>query len=65
MANITVDNTFNQTAQTAMQQIAMQQIKKKKYPDSLHGYTGNLLMVAINYDKKSKKHQCIIEKIIQ
>lgn len=47
-----------------MQQI-MQQIKKKKYPDSLHGYTGNLLMVAINYDKKSKKHQCIIEKIIQ
>ena len=60
MANITVDNTFNQTAQTAMQQI-----KKKKYPDSLHGYTGNLLMVAIHYDKKSKKHQCIIEKIIQ
>lgn len=48
-----------------MQQIAMQQIKKKKYPDSLHGYTGNLLMVAINYDKKSKKHQCIIEKNIQ
>lgn len=43
----------------------MQQIKKKKYPDSLHSYTGNLLMVAINYDKKSKKHQCIIEKIIQ
>ena len=40
-------------------------LKKKKYPDSLHGYTGNLLMVAINYDKKSKKHQCIIEKIIQ
>ena len=43
----------------------MQQIKKKKYPDSLHGYTGNLLMAAINHDKKSKKHPCIIEKIIQ
>lgn len=41
----------------------MQQIKKKKYPDSLHGYTGNLLMAAINYDKKSKKYHCIIEKI--
>ena len=38
----------------------MQQIKKKKYPDSLHGYTGNLLMVAINYDKKSKKKKIII-----
>lgn len=45
-----------------MQQM-MQQIKKKKYPDSLHGYTGNLLMVAINYDKKTKKYQCIIEKL--
>ena len=58
-----VDNTFNQTAQTAMQQM-MQQIKKKKYPDLLHGYTGNLLMVAINYDKKTKKHQCLIEKVV-
>ena len=33
----------------------MQQIKEKKYPDSLHGYTGNLLMAAVNYGKKIKK----------
>ena len=35
-----------------------------KYPDSLRGYTGNLLLVAINYDKKTKKHQCLIEKVV-
>ena len=50
---------WNQTAETAMQQI-----KEKKYPDSLRGYTGNLLLVAINYDKKTKKHQCLIEKVV-
>lgn len=42
----------------------MQQIKEKKYPDSLRGYTGNLLLVAINYDKKTKKHQFLIEKVV-
>ena len=42
----------------------MQQIKEKKYPDSLRGYTGNLLLVAINYYKKTKKHQCLIEKVV-
>lgn len=42
----------------------MQQIKEKKYPDSLRDYTGKLLLVAINYDKKTKKHQCLIEKVV-
>ena len=34
---------------------------KKQYPDMLLDYTGNILMVGINYDKKSKKHECMIE----
>lgn len=46
-----------------MQQIAMQQIKKKKYPDSLHGYTDNLLMVAINYDKNQKSISVSLKKL--
>ncbi|WP_264296711.1 hypothetical protein [Mediterraneibacter faecis] len=25
-------------------------------------YTGDILLVGINYDKKSKEHQCLIEK---
>ena len=41
---------------------ALQQIKDKKYPDSVLHYTGDILLVAMNYDKDSKKHQCQIEK---
>ena len=41
---------------------ALQQIKDKKYTESLSDYTGNILMVGINYDKSGKKHECIIEK---
>lgn len=41
---------------------AIQQIKEKKYPSVLTQYTGDILLVGINYDKKSKVHKCIIEK---
>ena len=40
----------------------MQQIKERHYPDSLKAYTGEILLVAVNYDKKTKGHQCLIEK---
>lgn len=40
---------------------AIQQIKDKQYPESLRQYSGEIIMVGINYDKKSKKHECIIE----
>ena len=40
---------------------AIQQIKEKKYPQSIAHYTGEILLVGINYDKKSKEHQCIIK----
>lgn len=42
---------------------AIAQIKNQKYVDALSDYTGNLLLAGINYDKKTKKHSCIIEKI--
>ena len=38
------------------------QIKDKKYMESLKNYHGNLLLVGINYDTKTKKHSCVIEK---
>ena len=41
---------------------AIQQIKNKRYPESVFNYTGDILLVGINYDKKSKEHQCLIEK---
>ena len=42
---------------------AMEQIRDKKYPDSILEYTGDLLLVGINYNKKTKEHECRIEKI--
>ena len=42
---------------------AIAQIKEKKYIDALSEYQGNLLLAGINYDKKIKKHTCLIEKV--
>ena len=42
---------------------AIAQIKKKKYIDALSEYQGNLLLAGINYDKKTKKHSCLVEKV--
>lgn len=36
-------------------------IKDRKYPDSIQDYTGDILLVGINYSKKDKKHECVIE----
>lgn len=41
---------------------AISQIKAKKYSHTINEYSGNLLLVGINYDKESKKHTCLIEK---
>ena len=40
---------------------AISQIKEKQYPASLKDYTGNILLIGINYDKKTKIHECRIE----
>ena len=40
---------------------AIQQIKEKEYISALENYTGEILLVGINYSKKTKEHQCIIE----
>ena len=42
---------------------AIEQIWDKKYPDSILEYTGNILLVGINYNKNTKEHECRIEKI--
>lgn len=53
---LVVELKWNKSVQTALQQI-----KEKEYPKSLEEYTGDILLVAINYDKK-KNHQCLIEQ---
>lgn len=42
---------------------ALSQIKEKRYAEPLKDYAGSILLVAINYDKKTKEHSCSIEKI--
>ena len=41
---------------------AISQIKSRQYVEALKDYKGNLLLVGINYDKKTKEHRCVIEK---
>ena len=41
---------------------AIDQIKEKRYFESLAHYHGSLLFVGINYDEKAKTHTCSIEK---
>ena len=42
---------------------AIDQIKDKQYMEGLKDYQGDLLLAGINYDKKTKKHTCVVEKI--
>ncbi len=42
---------------------AISQIQKKEYGRALDAYQGNILLVGINYEKKSKKHVCRIETL--
>ena len=43
-------------------QAAISQIKKRNYPQQIAEYTGDILLVGINYDKDTKIHSCIIER---
>lgn len=41
---------------------AIKQIKAQNYPQIFQGYGGDILLLGINYDEKTKKHTCMIEK---
>lgn len=57
MPALLVELKWNKSAEADLQQI-----KEKKYVRAVENYTGNILLVGINYDKKNKAHECIIEK---
>lgn len=54
---LVVELKWNQSAKGAVSQI-----RKKEYCKSLEEYHGNLLLVGINYNKKTKEHTCVIEE---
>lgn len=41
---------------------AISQIKERRYVKAIQKYTGDILMIGISYDKKTKVHCCKIEK---
>ena len=41
---------------------AVSQIKEKNYTANLKPYAGNILLAGINYDERTGKHTCLIEK---
>ena len=38
-------------------------MKEKHYPEVLKQYEGEIVLVGINYDEKTKNHSCVIETI--
>ena len=44
---------------------AIAQIKNKEYCRSLEEYRGNILLVGVNYDKRTKEHECLIEEYVK
>lgn len=57
---LVVELKYNKSAETAIQQI-----KKRHYTQALEHYEGEILLVAVNYNKDhpDKPHSCLIEKI--
>ncbi len=58
---LVVELKYDQSAETALSQI-----KDRKYTQALEGYSGEVLLVGVNYDKdnKNKPHSCVIEKLV-
>lgn len=44
---------------------AIEQIKNREYCRSLEEYRGNILLVGVNYEVKSKEHTCVIERCVK
>lgn len=53
-----VELKWNQSAETAIDQI-----KQKKYAECLKDYSGEILLVGIDYQKDTKQHDCVMEKV--
>ena len=55
---LVIELKFNHSIDTAIDQI-----KRKAYPSKIAEYTGDILLVGINYDKETKLHTCKIERL--
>ena len=55
---IVVELKWKQSAQTALDQI-----RERHYPESMKDYTGEVILCGVNYDKETKVHTCVIERV--
>ncbi len=55
---ILLELKWNQSADAAIAQI-----KRQEYAGALSGFSGEILLVGVNYSKKTKRHECRIEKL--
>ena len=56
---IVLELKYDQNANTAISQI-----RNNNYMDVFKDYSGKVVLVGINYDKRTKKHTCIIEHAV-
>lgn len=56
---ILLELKWDKSAQTAISQIL-----DKQYVGSLKDYFGEIVLVGINYDKKTKEHKCVIKNVL-
>lgn len=56
---IVIELKYDKTADTAIDQI-----RRRDYPQKVAAYTGDMLLVGISYDRETKQHQCKIERMI-
>ena len=57
---LVIELRWNQSAEGAIKQI-----QEKQYASWIEGYTGEILLVGINYDTKEKRHSCMIERHVK
>ena len=54
---LVIELKYNKDAQAAISQI-----KNRNYPQKVAEYTGDIILVGINYDRDTKRHDCQIER---
>lgn len=52
-----VELKWNRSAKTALMQVY-----EKRYTETLEQFSGKIMLVGISYDKKTKRHTCVIEE---
>ena len=57
---IVLELKYNHSAESGLAQI-----KRQQYADSLCDYVGEVVLVGICYDEKTKKHNCVIERMTE